>query len=161
MHELYQIKNIKMKKTIIFFSVLILGISLVYFSNSCKKDTFPYDGVNEPISFWWPDTNWIKLREGDTITPTIRLTTDRPIDSFSCMYNVSSKYHVFDPAVDLMSEVYTKRFYPDTNNLQTVEEPFQIPNDTTIVKTDVVRLVYTMYARNNLSYQKILRIDIK
>ena len=150
-----------MKKVYLALSVFFLGVALLYFSNSCKKDTFPYDGINEPISFWWPDTNWIKLKEGDTIKPTIKLTTDRPIDSFTCMYNVSSKYHIFDPNVDLLEEVYTKRFYPDTNNLQTVEEVFQVPTDTNIVKTDVVRLVYTMYARNNLKYQKILRIDIK
>lgn len=150
-----------MKKVLVVLSVFFLGVGFLYFSNSCQKETFPSDGINEPISFWWPDTNWIRLKEGDTIKPTIKLTTDRPIDSFTCMYNVSTKYHIFDPNVDLLEEVYTKRFYPDTNNLQTVEELFQIPNDTTVNKTDVVRLVYTMYARNNLKYQKILRIDIK
>lgn len=150
-----------MKKGIVFFGVLLLGLTVIYFSNSCKKDTFPSDGVNEPITFWWPDTNWISLKKGDTIKPTIKLTTDRPIDSFTCMSNVSSKFHVFDPTVDLLDEVYVKRFYPDTNNLQTVEEIFQVPNDTDIVKTNVLRLVYTMYARDNISYQKILRIDIK
>jgi hypothetical protein len=42
-----------------------------------------------------------------------------------------------------------------------VSEVFQVPNDTTINKTDVVRLVYTMFARGNQQYQKTLRIDIK
>lgn len=150
-----------MKKYVFWASTVLFIASLAYFSSSCKKDSFPFDGVNEPISFWWPDTNWVRLKKGDTLKTTIRLTTDRPIDSFTCMYSVSSQYHVFDPAVDPMVELYTKRFYPDTNNLQTVEEVFQIPNDTTVNKNDAIRLVYTMYARSNLRYQKILRIDVK
>jgi hypothetical protein len=150
-----------MKKTLLFFSLIIVGISFLYVTNSCRKELIPPDGVNEPITFWNPDTNWIRLKEGDTITTVVRLTTDRPIDSFSCMYNVSTKFHVFDPALDPLEEVYTRRFYPDTNNLQVVSEVFQVPNDTTINKTDVVRLVYTMFARGNQQYQKTLRIDIK
>lgn len=53
-----------MKKTLLFFSLIIVGISFLYVTNSCRKELIPPDGVNEPITFWNPDTNWIKIEGG-------------------------------------------------------------------------------------------------
>ena len=51
----------------------------------------PTDGIEEPITFIRPDTNWVKLKRGDTLQYEVRYTTDRRIDSTTCKYNISKR----------------------------------------------------------------------
>ena len=147
------------------YGTLFLVIGFLYLitilSTGCKKDTFPTDGIEEPITFIRPDTNWVKLKRGDTLQYEVRYTTDRRIDSTTCKYNISTKYHLFDATMDPVTQLYSFQYYPDTNNIQTDITTFRVPNDSTINQTDVVRLIFDMYAKDGLHYQKTMRIDVK
>jgi hypothetical protein len=63
--------------------------------------------------------------------------------------------------MDPVTQLYSFQYYPDTNNIQTDITTFRVPNDSTINQTDVIRLIFDMYAKDGLHYQKTMRIDVK
>ncbi len=150
-------------KKIYYTSFLIVGFLYLVFivATGCKKDTFPTDGITEPITFTTPDTNWINMKRGDMLTYNVRYTTDRRIDSTTCRYNLSTKYHVFDESVDPITQLYSIAYYPDTMNIQNDSATFTVPSDSTIQQTDVIRLIFDMYVKDGIHYQKTLRIDVR
>jgi hypothetical protein len=150
-------------KKINYSSLFIAGFAFVIFIfvYSCKKDTFPSDGINEPITFITPDTNWVKLKRGDVLQYKVRYTTDRRIDSTTCRYNISTKNHVFDATTDTVLPLYSIHYYPDTLNIQTDSASYKVPSDGTVNQTDVIRLIFDMYVKNGIHYQKTLRIDVR
>ena len=150
-------------KKIYYSSLFVAGFTFLIFTfvAGCKKDTFPSDGINEPITFIEPDTNWVKIKRGDVLTYKVRYTTDRRIDSITCKYNISTKNHVFNESVDPVYPLYSIHYYPDTLNIQTDSSTFKVPNDSTVNQTDVIRLLFVMYVKDNIQYQKTLRIDVR
>lgn len=147
----------RMKKSYFF----VLGLLLILFTsflNSCKKED-EETPIYEPIHFITPDTNWFSATQGEVIPLEIRLTTDRPIDTFFANYNIDSLHQGFDYLNDTSVNIISYS-WSDSNNVQTYTGEFTVPSDTTLEKGDVVRLWFRMQAED-LTYDKILRIDLK
>ncbi len=148
------------------FHTLLLTLSsiaiLTLILNACQKDDSedPWANIKEPITFLWPDTNWVGLKKGDTTGFTVALTTDRPIDSLYVTIHIDSNNTGFSPGLDASFPLYNKVFLPDSNNKQKFDGFYQVPNDTTVAKGDIIRLYFKMFA-GILTYDKIFRIDIE
>ena len=140
-------------------TTLALAMFTVYIVSGCKKIEDPLI-IDEPITFILPDTNRISAKPGDDIPLTIQLTTDKAIDSFACQYQIDTTNHGFDPTVDIAND-YFKVGFRDSMNLIVWDGVYHMPSDTFLDEGDVVRLVYTLEARQDIFYQKILRIDVK
>lgn len=133
----------------LFSALLIITIG-------CKKsESTTYYG--EPIAFVTPDTNWISATAGSTIPLTIALGVDKPIDSLEISYNVDSTNSGFNYG-DPTAKYYTTK-YTDKKNTQTFDGSFILPANAT--KNRVVRIVFDLYAQNNLRRYKVLRVDVK
>lgn len=142
--------------------VVLCSIVLIFIINACAKDDTndQWADIKEPITFLWPDTNWISLKKGDTTGLSVALVTDRPIDSLYVTYHIDSNNRGFTPGLDMSYPLYNKVFLPDSNNKQRFDGFYQVPNDTTVSKQDIVRLYFKMFA-GALKYDKILRIDVR
>jgi hypothetical protein len=150
----------KKNKAIVYLAAIIMVAMGGFYLSACKKPT-PSDGIKEPITFMIPDTNWIEKRMTDSIPIKVQFTTDRPIDSIAIYGNLDTLHYGFEPTVDPKFLIVSKAFYPDTNNIQVYEKTLTIPAVGSFGQGDVERLLFTMYARGNLTYSKIMRVDIK
>lgn len=141
-------------------SILLLLTLLIGFVASCKKDD-PPTPITEPMTFVTPDTNRIRAQPLEVINLELQLTTDRIIDTLRGGFHIDTTNSNFDAAVDPTTSFLTTGFGPDSNNIETWTGTYTLPHDTIVGNGDVIRLLFTMEARNNLTYQKILRIDVR
>jgi hypothetical protein len=150
----------KKNKAFVFLAAILMVVAGSIYLSACKKTSTP-DGIKEPITFMVPDTNWIEKKLSDSLPIKVQFTTDRPIDSIAIFANLDSLHYGFDPSADPKYLIVKKAFYPDTNNIQVYQSTLSIPAAGSFGQGDVARLIFTMYARGNLSYSKVMRIDIK